>query len=104
MNIERNFRHAHDLPPMRSEDMIGSHIDPEPHCSYGWRAIIVATAILLAALAFISKAGATPYIKNDPVMAMPEVGTVHRPESGRCKYRTQGSTLAPVLVCKKVKA
>lgn len=104
MNIERNFRHAHDLPPMRREDMIGAHIDPAPHCSYGWRAIIVATAILFAALALISQAAACPQSKDQRVIGTADVESMVRPESKRCKYHTQGETFAPVLVCRKGRA
>ena len=97
MNIERDFRTATDdgIPDDDDEsDMIFNGV---------MMVLIIVLAIFFAGF-FTGRALASPQGKDQRVIGTSDVGTMVRPESKRCKYRPQGSTFAPVLVCKKVKA
>lgn len=78
MSIERNFRYAHDMPPMTAAELSAHHASPR-FSACGLVALALALAILFVWIEIASG------------------------QDRECKYIPQGSTWAPVLLCERGK-
>lgn len=121
MNIERNFRHAHDLPPMTPAEMSAQPaIHPRRLLEWG---VFFATVVVVLLLIALSVATKSPAHSNDRrVIGMPAVGSTVSPESldlafekhvetetkALCKFewRLVRSSMVPerAMICKRGRA